>query len=91
MDIQGKTLLGNMLLQAGKVDEDQLQNALTFQREKEGYIGQIFVDKGNIASDIKNPPKLTNRFESRVFWLSKKKIIFNKKYLMKINKGEYKI
>lgn len=46
MDIQGKTLLGNMLLQAGKVDEDQLQNALTFQREKEGYIGQIFVDKG---------------------------------------------
>ena len=46
MDIQGKTLLGNMLLRAGKVDEDQLQNALTFQREKEGYIGQIFVDKG---------------------------------------------
>mgnify|MGYP001341385130 CR=1 FL=1 len=46
MDIQGKKLLGNMLLQAGKVDEDQLQNALTSQREKEGYIGQIFVDKG---------------------------------------------
>ena len=35
-----------MLVQAGKVDEDQLQNALTFQKEKDGYIGQIFVDKG---------------------------------------------
>ena len=34
MDIQGKTLIGNMLLQAGKVDEDQLQNALTFQKKK---------------------------------------------------------
>ena len=41
---------------------------------------QIFVDKGNMASDIKTPPKLTNRFESRMFWLSKKKISFNKKY-----------
>ena len=39
---------------------------------------QIFVDKGNMASDIKNPPKLTNRFESRVFWLSKKKYLLIK-------------
>ena len=46
MNIQGKKLLGKMLVQAGKVDENQLQNALTFQKEKDGYIGQIFVDKG---------------------------------------------
>ena len=52
---------------------------------------QIFVDKGNMASDIMTPPKLTNRFESKVFWLSKKKISFNKKYLMKINTGEYEV
>ena len=52
---------------------------------------QIFVDKGNMASDIITPPKLTNRFESKVFWLSKKKISFNKKYLMKINTGEYEV
>ena len=52
---------------------------------------QIFVDKGNMASDIMNPPKLTNRFESKVFWLSKKKISFNKRYLMKINTGEYEV
>ena len=36
---------------------------------------QIFVDKGNMASDIKAPPQLTNRFESRLFWLSKKKYL----------------
>ena len=52
---------------------------------------QIFVDKGNMASDVNNPPKLTNRFESRLFWLSKEKISFNKKYLMKINTGEYEV
>ena len=52
---------------------------------------QIFVDKGNMASDLENPPKLTNRFESRVFWLSKRKISFNRKYLMKINTGEYEV
>ncbi len=52
---------------------------------------EIFVDKGNMGSDLERPPKLTNRFESRVFWLSKSKILFNKKYLMKINTGEYEV
>ena len=52
---------------------------------------QIFVDKGNMASDTIFPPKLTNRFESIVFWLSGKKISSKKKYLMKINTGEYEV
>ena len=52
---------------------------------------QIFVDKGNIASDLTTPPKLMNRFESNVFWLSDKKIIFEKKYVMKINTAEYEV
>ena len=52
---------------------------------------QIFVDKGNMASDINFPPKLTNRFESSVFWLSDKKISFEKRYFMKINTGEYEV
>ena len=52
---------------------------------------QIFVDRGNMASDDLNPPKLTNRFESNIFWLSEKKISLEKKYLMKINTGEYEI
>ena len=46
MEIQGKKLLGNMLVQAGKVDEGQLQDALTQQKENDGYIGQIFIKKG---------------------------------------------
>ncbi len=50
---------------------------------------QIFVDKGNLASDTIRPPKLMNRFESNIFWLAEKKILFDKKYLMKINTGEY--
>ena len=44
----------------------------------------IFVDKGNLASDLISPPKLMNRFESNMFWLSEKKINFKKKYIMKI-------
>ena len=51
----------------------------------------IFVDKGNLASDLKTPPKLMNRFEANVFWLSEEKINFKKKYTMKINTGEYEV
>ncbi len=51
----------------------------------------IFVDKGNLASDLKIPPKLMNRFEANVFWLSEEKINFKKKYTMKINTGEYEV
>ncbi|MEE2694745.1 MAG: adenylyl-sulfate kinase [Pseudomonadota bacterium] len=52
---------------------------------------QIFVDRGNIASDLITPPKLMNRFESNIFWLSDKKISFEKKYIMKINTAEYDV
>ena len=51
----------------------------------------IFVDKGNLASDLKTPPKLMNRFEANVFWLSEEKINFKKKYTMKINTGVYEV
>ena len=40
----------------------------------------IFVDKGNLASDLISPPKLMNRFESNMFWLSEKK-----KLILKVN------
>ena len=42
MDISGKQPLGTLLVQAGKIDEDQLQKALQIQKEKDVYIGQIF-------------------------------------------------
>ena len=50
---------------------------------------QIFVDKGNMISHFKNPPKLMNSFEANVFWLSEKKLSIKEKYTMKINTGEY--
>ena len=42
MAISGKQPLGTILVQAGKIDEDQLQKALQIQKEKDVYIGQIF-------------------------------------------------
>ena len=35
-----------MLVQAGKIDEDQLQKGLVAQKEKDGYIGETFVEMG---------------------------------------------
>ena len=97
----GKIKIGTKLI---FLPSNEIVNVKTIEvwpkAEKEYRVGdcigitlsdQILIDKGNVASDIKRPPKLTNRFESRVFWLSKKKICFNKKYLMKINTGEYEV
>ena len=42
-------LLGNMLVQAGKIDESQLQKSLETQREKDGYLGQVFLSNGFIS------------------------------------------
>ena len=46
MAITGKHSLGQLLIQAGKIDEDQLQKALTIQKEKDVYIGVIFKELG---------------------------------------------
>ena len=58
MVYSGKQPIGTMLVQAGKLDEDQLQEALREQKEKDGYIGQTFVDLGFID------PKELNRYIS---------------------------
>ena len=52
---------------------------------------QIFVDVGNIAAKVENPPKLMNRFEANLFWLSGLKLKLNQKYKFKINTGEYNV
>ena len=52
---------------------------------------QIFVDVGNIASRPGTSPKLMNRFEANVFWLSQSKLKLNKKYDLKINTGQYHV
>ena len=48
MALSGKQPIGTMLVQAGKIDEDQLQKGLLAQREKDGYIGETFVELGYI-------------------------------------------
>ena len=52
---------------------------------------EIFVDKGNIISHPKKPPKLMNTFEANLFWLNDKKMDLSKKYQLKINTGEYTV
>ena len=46
MAIAGKQRIGTLLLQAGKIDEDQLQKGLQIQKEKNGYLGKAFVELG---------------------------------------------
>ena len=46
MAISGKQRIGTLLLHAGKIDEDQLQKGLQIQKEKDGYLGQAFVELG---------------------------------------------
>ncbi len=58
MAYAGKQPIGTMLIQAGKLDEDQLQTALREQQKKDGYIGQTFVELGFIE------PKELNRYIS---------------------------
>ena len=55
MALSGKQPIGTMLVQAGKIDEDQLQKGLLAQREKDGYIGETFVELGYIE-----PKELNN-------------------------------
>ena len=42
MAILGKHSIGQMLVQAGKINNDQLQSALNMQENKDVYIGSIF-------------------------------------------------
>ena len=46
MAILGKHSIGQMLVQAGKINNDQLQSALNMQENKDVYIGSIFKELG---------------------------------------------
>ena len=46
MGILGKHSIGQMLVQAGKINNDQLQSALNMQENKDVYIGSIFKELG---------------------------------------------
>ena len=42
----GKQTLGQMLIQSGKIEDEQLNKALEMQKEKPGYIGAVFQELG---------------------------------------------
>ena len=48
MAILGKHSIGQMLVQAGKINNDQLQSALNMQENKDVYIGSIFKELGDL-------------------------------------------
>ena len=52
---------------------------------------QIFVERGQVATHIKDAPKLTNIFRARLFWLSEQPLEIGKKYKLKLGTAEYNV
>lgn len=52
---------------------------------------QIFVERGEIASLLTNPPMLTNVFRGRIFWLGKKPLTAGSRYKMKLGTAEHQV
>ena len=48
MNFQARQQLGTILLNAGKIDEDQLQAGLRAKQDEQGYIGETFINLGYI-------------------------------------------
>jgi bifunctional enzyme CysN/CysC len=49
---------------------------------------QIFVDRGFIASNEINPPYELNWFKARIFWLGRKPLLKNKRFVLKLTTQE---
>ena len=45
---------------------------------------QIFVERGEIASHVANPPKLSTLFHARLFWLGHKPLTVGSRYKLKL-------
>jgi bifunctional enzyme CysN/CysC len=50
---------------------------------------QLFIERGEIASLVANPPMLSNVFRGRVFWLGRTPLKVGKRYKMKLCTAEY--
>ncbi|MBD22840.1 MAG: adenylyl-sulfate kinase [Alphaproteobacteria bacterium] len=97
----GKINIGDELLILPSNEKVKIKSFEEWPKpKKEYYTGEclgltlsdeIFVDKGNIISHPKNPPKLMNTFEATLFWLVNKRIDLKRKYQLKINTGEYSV
>ncbi len=51
----------------------------------------LFLERGEMASHVYNPPILTNVFRGRVFWLGHNPLQPGKRYTLKLNTGEYPV
>jgi len=50
---------------------------------------QLFVERGEMASLVTNPPMLTNVFRGRLFWLGRNPLVPGNRYKMKLNTAEH--
>ena len=52
---------------------------------------QLFIERGEVASLIANPPTLSNVFRGRLFWLGHAPLKVGKRYKMKLCTAEYTV
>ncbi len=52
---------------------------------------QIFVERGQVASHLKDAPKLTNIFRAKIFWLHDKPLEEGRKFKLKLATAEYQV
>ncbi len=52
---------------------------------------QLFVERGEVASALENPPIETNVFRARIFWLGRKPLTVGAQYLLKLATGRHTV
>ncbi|SUS06084.1 Adenylyl-sulfate kinase [uncultured Defluviicoccus sp.] len=52
---------------------------------------QLFIERGEVASLVANPPTLSNVFRGRLFWLGHAPLKVGKRYKMKLCTAEYTV
>jgi len=52
---------------------------------------QLFVERGEMASLVTNPPMLSNVFRGRLFWLGHKPLVAGSRYKLKLCTAEFQV
>jgi len=52
---------------------------------------QIFVERGEVASHVEDPPLETNVFRAHLFWLGAKPLVAGQRYTLKLNTTEAQV
>ena len=52
---------------------------------------QIFVERGEVASHVEDPPLETNVFRAHLFWLGAKPLVTGQRYKLKLNTTEARV